>query len=158
MAQAMNSNERKREKKIQKRFLINILQTANSSYGGPSSGVGSSGCWEEHELARLFLLLTETMNLSNKKKIKLLSKLPSLSSSEFLACLQDSGLTIPTKDLLKLIQSKAKNFNEMLQILHSNLEQNVIDLRSETSAQFVQSVSTPFSVCLCLCVSPPLSL
>jgi hypothetical protein len=145
----MNSNERKREKKIQKRFLLNILHTAsqgtslNSSSSSTTGGPGSGDIWEDHELARLFLLLTETMAMTNKKKIKLLSKIPSLSSSEFLACLQDSGLTIPTKDLLGLIQSKAKNFNEMIQILQNNLEQNVIDLQDENSMQFVQFVCSP---------------
>lgn len=125
LTEIINKKNKKKQKKIESSFSLSILNKAQS--------IG----WEDHELARLFLLLTDTINLSNKKKLKFLKK-TNLYNTEFLACLGDNGYILSSKDFLSILQSKAKNSNELIRILGENLEHSVV---SADDMDFIQFVS-----------------
>jgi hypothetical protein len=129
MSQNLAHKEAKRQKKIEKRFALNLLNQAQDS------------SWEEHELARLFMLMTEAIELSQKKKIKFLKK-SKLCGTEFLACLGDHGLVLSPKDFMAIIESKAKNPTELARVLDQNLDHSVV---SVSDMDFINFVSLSLS-------------
>lgn len=127
MNQTLHNRDEKRIKKIQQRFALNLLQNAQEN------------SWEDHELARLFLLISNTINFSNKKRLKFLKK-TQLYSTEFLACLGDEGIHLSTQDIISILQSNARNVNELIKILDQNLEHGVIDISNKEFLDFVSNI------------------
>jgi hypothetical protein len=147
MAQNLAHKEAKKQKKIEKRFALNLLHQAQDS------------SWEEHELARLFMLMTEAIDLSKKKRIKFLKK-SKLCGTEFLACLGDHGLVLSPKDFMSIIKSKAKNPNELVRVLDQNLDQNVVSVSDMDFISFVSLLLPQIPLTpppLLLSLPPPLA-
>lgn len=112
ISQTRENKERKRKSKIEKKFAVSLLNQAEG--------------WEDHELARLFLLISDTFNFSNKKKMKFL-KQTHICNPEFLACLTDLGISLSPGDVLSLVQSQSHNYEGLIRTLNQMLEYNLVN-------------------------------
>ena len=113
MALHMTKRERKRQRKAEKKFAKSLLTSAVCSE------------WEDHEIAKLICILGQTMELSNKKLLRFLNKMPILSA-ELMACLGDNGIKVKTADVLNQIKKSSNSVDSFIANLDRSFEQGIL--------------------------------
>lgn len=113
MAHAMAKKERKRRRKNNKNYSAELLHNAVSSG------------WEDHEVAKLIVLVSGSLEFSNKKLLRFLKK-TTLMSPGVIACLQDSGIKIKADSVVTSLLDSAASPDRVSRIFAEGFECGII--------------------------------
>jgi hypothetical protein len=113
MAQTFAKRDRKKQRKIQKKFALSLLN-------------GASGCgWEDHETAKLVGLIAESMEFSDKKLLRFLSK-TSIMSSEMIACVIDNGTKIKPLTIISFLRKSVNSMDEFIAEFAQSFDHDIL--------------------------------
>lgn len=117
----------KDEMKVIKRFCGRLLEEAHED-------------WEDHEKAKLVLLIQSNLAMSERKFWKWLIKHAD-PSAELVACLGDNGLTVQATSLVQMFGRGS--FPHVISRMESSFEAGILDITSDDVLQSVNPYRVP---------------
>lgn len=114
----------KNELKFLKKFCGRLLEESNET-------------WEEHEMAKLVVLVQGQLRMSEKKFMKWLNKYTD-PTPELLSCLGDNGMTIQSDILVQLLGHGT--FDRVVHQIEQSFESELLDIHSDDILQSVRFV------------------
>ena len=122
----------KKELKVCKLFGANLMKQALNNG------------WEDHEVARLLILISDELCFSGKSFYKFLLN-AECSTPGVLSILVDEGITLTPAQLLTLVSSPADSNASLMSIISECMEQHLFDLDDEITLQAILSHVENFS-------------
>ena len=97
--------------------------------------------WEEHELARLVLLIAKERNLSDKKTLKFLAEC-NICKPIVLARLNDAGLTFTASSIIHAMHEHAGHVDRFIETIGEGFEQGVLSTKDDSCIQALHEIGT----------------
>lgn len=101
--------------KAQKTFSIALVEEAKEND------------WEEHEIARLVILISKVRELNAVKTLKLLQRCE-VCTPIVLATLSDSDFEISSSQLIGALYDQAGHVDKFIEVIEDSLEQDILNL------------------------------
>ena len=97
--------------------------------------------WEEHELARLVLLIAKGRDLSNKKTLKFLAEC-NICSPIVLAHLHDKGLSFTASSIIHAMYEQSGHVDRFIEMIGDSFEQGILSIRDDDCIQTLREIGT----------------
>jgi hypothetical protein len=109
------AHKRRALMKAQKKFSIALVEEAKEND------------WEEHEIARLVILISKVRELNAVKTLKLLQRCE-VCTPIVLATLSDSDFEISSSQLIGALYDQAGHVDKFIEVIEDSLEQDLLNL------------------------------
>ena len=109
------AHKRRALMKAQKKFSIALVEEAKEND------------WEEHEIARLVILISKVRELNAVKTLKLLQRCE-VCTPIVLATLSDSEFEISSSQLIGALYDQAGHVDKFIEVIEDSLEQDLLNL------------------------------
>ena len=127
--------------KAQKKFSIALIEEAKEND------------WEEHEIARLVILITKVRELTPVKTLKLLQRCE-VCTPIVLATLSDSNFEISSAQLIGALYDQAGHVDKFIEVIEDSLEQDLLNLTDPNTIDAVRFfISTTSTFCIITALS-----
>ena len=117
------------EKRAIKQFSIALMAQAEQC------------SWEDHELARLVLLISKQRSLSSKKTLKFMAEC-NLCKPIVLALLRDEGLTFIASSIIHTMHEHAGHADRFIDMINEGFEQGILSTNDDESIQALHEIGT----------------
>jgi hypothetical protein len=107
--------------------------------------------WEEHDIARLVLLISKERELDSNKILKLLQR-GEVCTPIVLATLADEDYVFSSSQLIGALYDQAGHVDKFIQVIEDSLEQGLLNITDDGT---IDAVRDRF-ISLHLCISSPL--
>jgi hypothetical protein len=122
----------KKERKICKLFGSNLMKQAFQNE------------WEDHEIARLIMLIADELEFNTKSLYKFLAN-SECSTPGLLSILVDEGMIFTPAQLLSLVSNQIDSTNTFTSIISECMEQHLFDLNDDITLEAMASYIENFS-------------
>lgn len=112
MTEILSKSDRKKLRKVKKKFAMSLLDSASCN-------------WEDHETAKLVALVAETMEYSDKKLLRFLSK-TTIMSCEIIACLMDNGTMIQPHTIISFLRKHVNSIDEFISEFAQSFDHGIL--------------------------------
>ena len=124
------AHKRRALMKAQKKFSIALVEEAKEND------------WEEHEIARLVILISKVRELNAVKTLKLLQRCE-VCTPIVLATLSDSEFEISSSQLIGALYDQAGHVDKFIEVIEDSLEQDLLNLTDPDTIDAVCFFYTP---------------
>ena len=122
----------KKERKICKLFGTNLLKQALNND------------WEDHEVAKLIMLIADELQFTSKSLYKFLDK-SECSTPGIISILIDEGMEFTSSQIVSLLANRSDSTNSFISIINECLEQHIFDIKDEKTLEILSSYIENFS-------------
>jgi hypothetical protein len=123
--------------KAQKKFSIALVEEAKEND------------WEEHEIARLVILISKVRELNAVKTLKLLQRCE-VCTPIVLATLSDSEFEISSSQLIGALYDQAGHVDKFIEVIEDSLEQDLLNLTDPDTIDAVCFYTPSFTTSFCI--------
>ena len=130
------AHKRRTLMKAQKKFSIALVEEAKENE------------WEEHEIARLVILISKVRELTPVKALKLLQRCQ-VCTPIVLATLSDSDFEISSAQLIGALYDQAGHVDRFIEVIEDSLDQDLLNLTDPNTidaVRFSKSLTSTFCI------------